>query len=265
MISIAGTPISPNQLQAYWAMAGPAPTILSAMLSNSRNYSYPSLSALQFEVGLRTSIMQAGLDLGRSGVSFSDFSHARCNEALWMLTSQGGFLLRRSIPPSMAIQDIYQNGSLYAFECATAIIIIYYKAVLDVIPETLFNSLFADLYLYSWEFDKDLGVRTVPANEFVPGDVLYFDNPDVDPVTMEWQGENVVYLGDGLYFGHGIGVRNAGGIIAALNEHRRWGAMRSAYLMNQATNPDYYYLYRVSGQNRRVLAQIGTRRIQVSP
>ncbi|WP_010269288.1 protein-glutamine gamma-glutamyltransferase [Paenibacillus senegalensis] len=263
MISIAGTPVGPNQLQGTWAMAGYARQILSAMIANSSNYSYPNLSALQFEVNLRNSIMQTALELGESGASFADFPAARCNEAYWMLTSQGGFLLRPSVPPAAAIRDIYQNGWLYAFECATAIIIIYYKAVLNVLPDPLFNSLFSDLYLYSWEFDKDLGVRTVRTSQFVPGDVLYFDNPDVNPATIEWQGVNVVDLSNGQYFGHGIGVRNAAEIIRILNENRRWGASRSAYLMSQATNPDYHYLFRVSGQNRRIIGQIGSHRVQV--
>src|SRR5690606_11785293 len=97
--------------------------------------------------------------------------------------------------PSDAIRDIFANGHLYGFECATAMIIVLYKAALDSIGEAAYNRLFANTYLYHWNVDRDLGLTTLPESRFIPGDILYFDNPEVDPSMPQWQGENVVYMG----------------------------------------------------------------------
>lgn len=257
MISIAGVHVDPNRLPAHWSQTAPAHHILSQMAAHQTVYSFTRPEELEFEIRLRISIMDESIGMEQSNVSFADFDNSRCNPAYWILTPQGGFRLRGNVRPSAAIRDIYWNGHLYSFECATAIIILYYKAVLNVIPDELFDRLFANLYLFSWEYDRDLAVRTVRTSEFLPADVLYFDNPDVDPLKPEWQGENAVNLGNGLYFGHGIGIRDAAGIITSLNRHRRRGATRSAHLLNQATNPGYLYLYRVSAGFRPAVARIG--------
>ncbi|WP_308218774.1 hypothetical protein [Bacillus cereus group sp. BfR-BA-01347] len=65
------------------------------------------------------------------------------------------------------------------------------------------------MYLYSWHFDPDLGLKTIYINHFLPGDVVYFNNPDFHPQTPWWIGENAVVLGDGTYFGHGLGIKTA--------------------------------------------------------
>ncbi|MDO3677436.1 protein-glutamine gamma-glutamyltransferase [Paenibacillus ehimensis] len=211
---------------------------------NPTTYQYDSEGALRFELRLRTAIVQAARDMQNSAASFASFKKSRCNAAYWTRTEDGGFKMRRDVLPAAAIRDIFSNGRAYAFECATAIIIVLYKAVLETIGDQKFNRLFTDLYLYSWEVDSDLRLITIA--EKMPtysGDILYFKNPDVDPEWMEWQGENVVKLGHDNYFGHGIGIMNAAGIIAKLNKHRKPGSTRSAYLMDQVTYPNFVYLY----------------------
>src|SRR5699024_6217049 len=123
---------------------------------------------------------------------------------------------------------------LYAFECATAIIVIYYHSVLSSIDEHLFNQLFPHLYFYSWHSDSDLGIQMIQTEHFLPGDVVYFRNPDFNPETSWWRGENAVVLEDGTYFGHGIGIRSAEQIIQTLNQARKPGSHQSAYLENIA-------------------------------
>ena len=66
----------------------------------------------------------------------------------------------------------------------------------------------------NWKYlDKDLGVRSSNNKRSLPGDCLYIANPDVDPATPEWQGENVIQLINGRYYGHGIGIRTIEGFI----------------------------------------------------
>ncbi len=188
--------------------------------------------------------MKAAKDMSQGGTRFATYRTSRCNLKYWHLTNQGGFLLRKGVTPAAGIRDIFINGKKYAFECAVAIVILLYKAVLDTIGKEQFNTLFPNLLLFSWHNDSDLGIthRKGGSAYALPGDVLYFKNPDVNPDKMEWQGENVIKMGDDLYYGHGLGIKTSEGMIKALNRHRRANANESAYLKDQVSFPDYQYL-----------------------
>lgn len=233
--------------------------LLHELMQGRGLYMYDSIKPLAFELTLRERIVQAALDLNQSGVQYAVFEDAVCNPLFWTLTPQGGFLQRSDVPSSKAIQDIYRNGPQYAFECATAMLIVLYKAVLDALGPQVFDRLFKDLYLYAWEFDQDLGLSTFRRADYFPGDIQYFRNPAVNPYTPEWQGENVVVLGNDLYYGHGMGILPSDQIIARLNAQRRPGAWRSAYLLNQATQPDFHYLsqFYQKGLRKIAVASVG--------
>ncbi|NIK78237.1 protein-glutamine gamma-glutamyltransferase [Paenibacillus castaneae] len=203
-------------------------------------YRYPNVDALEFELKMRMHIVEAAKALYASGVSFATFAKSKCNEQYWTRTDNGGFQLKSGVLPSVGINDIFENGHLYAFECAGAIIIMLYKAVLDTIGDAVFNSNFQNLYLRDWHYDRDLSLITGNnKDEAYPGDVLYFKNPDFDPDTPEWQGENVIMLDDNLYFGHGIGIESGEDIIAALNRMRKEDSTISAYLQDLVVYPDF--------------------------
>lgn len=206
-------------------------------------YRYPSEAALRFELRLREKLAEASYALRRSGATFAVFEESRCNEAYWRRNSLGGFVLKNGVSPLTGIQDIFDNGRLYAFECATAMVIVLYKAVSECIQPEFFNELFANLVLYTWEYDKDLRlIGGYGLDRSFVGDILYFRNPDVSSETPWWRGENAVKLGPDRYYGHGIGIRSKDEIIAALNRHRESGSTRSAYLTDQFHHPDFEYL-----------------------
>jgi protein-glutamine gamma-glutamyltransferase len=207
---------------------------------------YPTPSDLNFELRMRDQTLAAARALNGSGAAFATFETSRCNPEYWRLESNGAFQLRADRTPADAIRDIFENGPFYGFECATAIVIVFYKAALESIGEAAYNRLFAGTTLFHWNVDRDLGLTTVPASRFVPGDALYFDNPDVDPATMQWQGENVIYMGGGSYYGHGVGITDAASIIAKLHSHRKPGAAKPARLLEQKTYPDYVRLSQAS-------------------
>ncbi|MUT64792.1 protein-glutamine gamma-glutamyltransferase [Paenibacillus sp. NEAU-GSW1] len=218
-------------------------------------YRYDSPEDLRFELAMRQSIVNAAKALQESQAAFAIFEKSRCNEQYWSRTREGGFRLRSGVRPSDAIRDIFQNGELYGFECATAIVIVWYKAILDVIGDEAFNRYFTNLYLRDWNHDSDLWlISTHDKDEAFPGDVLYFKNPDHDLDTPEWQGENVVKLEGNLFFGHGIGIETGEEIIAALNRQREPGAMTSAYLSDLVVYPNFEYLRRLT---MRLHAELG--------
>lgn len=212
--------------------------------SGSEDTTY-KMATLPFESSLRSAIIAAAQALNHSGVSFATFERAYCNQRVWVLTPNGGFQLRPEIAPADGIRDIFLEGAKYGFECATAMVIVLYKAVLDSIEESEFNRLFAGMLLYDWHYDSDLRLIEVQGNSHsVPGDILYFKNPDVSLFTPEWKGENVIKLDDDLYYGHGVGIRSAEEIVQKLNSFRPPGSIISAYLTNQVIYPDFNYLSR---------------------
>lgn len=221
------------------------------ILSSSREvHEYDSQNQLLFEVAMRHAIVVAAIELSKSDLSFTPFKKSRCNPVYWNRTHAGGFELIRGVKPSDAIKDIYINSSKYGTECSTAIIIIYYKALVDILPEELFNELFSNMYLYDWKVDSDLGINTIKTpKEYLPGDCRYFNNPDYNPDTPWWRGENTIDLGDGKFYGHDIGIKTAKEIIKKLNKHRISGSQISAYMLNSVTRPDFkslankYYNY----------------------
>lgn len=246
MIKYAGSEMNPQSLLSQYPPESAEFEMLDKLLKSSTVYKYETQDELTFEIGFRRSIINASLALYRGRLGFRTFYESRCNEAFWVRIENGGFVLKKDINPSDAIYDIFRNTPKYATECATAIVIIYYKAALDAYSENLFNKAFSEITLMNWlQVDDILGIATYRRlPDYLPGDCMYFRNPDVNPLTPEWQGENAIDLGNGSYYGHGIGIGNQDKIIAALNKNRIEDAQASAYLMDNATRPDFNGLYR---------------------
>ncbi|GHH96890.1 protein-glutamine gamma-glutamyltransferase [Neobacillus kokaensis] len=213
--------------------------IIKQMGSYQQVYQYQTIQELKFELFFRSNIMKAARELNSSGAKFTTFSYAFPNKKYWDRLSNGGFLLKNNVSPSTAILDILKNGKLYAFECSTAIAIVLYIATLYSIGSSRFDFLFTRLYLMDWQFDDDLPIHQKNGDDYLPGDVLHFNNPDFDPKQPHWRAENVVYFGDDQYYGHGVGIRNSRTIIDFLNKKRKPYPKISAYLMNMITRPDY--------------------------
>lgn len=234
MIQLSEMPFQQNSL---WQSGSLEDLIFQQMQKETAVFSFFSIKELSFEIRLRKNIITMAKALNESNAKFSIFQYARCNPRYWYLTAAGGFRLKPNIRPSDAILDIFKNSSLYAFECATACVIIIYIAVLKSIGVSLFNQLFQNLYLYSWHADPDLRIHTFYANHFLPGDVVYFNNPDFDPKYHWYRGVNAVALTDGNFFGHGFGIRTGKEMIQILNNKRNPNSNKSAYLTNLVTRP----------------------------
>lgn len=230
---------------------------LDAMQADDGKLSYDSPEQLAFELAVRSATVASALRLYRSGMDFAVFRKSRCNEAYWRRTREGGFVLRDGASPSAAIRDIFENGRAYATECATAMVIVFYGALLEVLGDAAFDRMFPRIELMDWHYLYGaLGSLNMMTKRriYLPGDRRYFANPDVDPSTPEWQGENVIELGDGRFYGHGVGVYPAEGIVRALNRNRERGADTSAYLMDAASRPDYKALFTAYQQGQRARA-----------
>lgn len=216
--------------------------LLEKMSASDEKYQYDYLDQLRFELIFRKEIIKAAIDLYKSRINFAVFNKSKANPKYWNRTNNGGFELKQGAVQADAINNIFENGNAYATECATAMVIVYYKALLNIFSKDDFNKLFPKIYLMNWH-NLDPLLREIgypkKVKDILPGDRGYFKNPDVDPKTPELQGENVIVLLDDLYYGHGIGIESAEEIISALNRSRRSGATQSAYFMDSVSRPDF--------------------------
>lgn len=242
MITVSGSPFDISALAGAYEDGGVQTQLLSTMSESGGSYQYSDLDQLKFELELRNEIVNAAYALHNSRLNFAVFHDTRCNSDYWDRTSNGGFSLKSGAEPSAAINDIFDNGGQYATECATAIMIVYYKALLEVFGDESFNKTFTRIYLMNWDIREPLlkeAGAPKKVDDMLLGDRGYFMNPDVDPQTPQWQGENVIVLPGSLYYGHGIGLTTADGIIKALNFNRKKGSTTSAYFMDDAGRPDF--------------------------
>lgn len=243
MILISGSPLSLSELAPEYPEGGVERQVLEAMHESAEKYPFDTLEQLKFELALRKEIVDAAKALNKSGLRFAVFYKSKCNPEYWDRTDNGGFQLKNGVKPSDAVRDIFQNSRQYATECATAMVIVYYGALLQLLPEETFNRLFPSIYLMNWHgLDPLLREMGTPrrVGDILLGDRCYFKNPEVSPETPELQGENVIVLPGGLYYGHGMGISDADRIIRALNANRKEGATESAYFVEgYAARPSF--------------------------
>ena len=246
MIIIDNKPVEEAFLAADYPEQSVGRSVVEILSASEKKYDYKSLDELKFEVRLREQIIRAAKQLQKSNMAFEVFRESRCNPEYWIRRDNGGFLLKAGVKMSDAVQDIFDNGSKYGTECATAMQIVYLKALLDIFPEDAFNRMFKNVYLMNWHslhrYLRDTGAMT-RRGDYLPGDRRYFVNPDVNPETPEWQGENTIDLGGGLYYGHGMGTHKADKIIRELNANRKDGAARDAHLIQTSARPDFKRLF----------------------
>lgn len=189
-----------------------------------------------------------------------EFGDLKVNSKLWRAegTELGIMHLRAGAKPADALRDIFAQPEKYQFECATAICVIRYKAILDLIGEKDFNRIMGDLKIGPWEQENDAakawsvrgkaqdGSKIAASEKDVkadlkPGDYTYFKNWSVSLSGWSggWQGENVIYLGGGKYYGHPFGVTTGQAIVDHLNTNRQnRGNVKSASLMDLRASLD---------------------------
>lgn len=244
MIKVSGKPINVDNLNTYFSDNSIQLKIANTLSSSNETYTYSSLEQLLFELNLRASTVNSALKLSRSNMDFASFRKSRCNPDFWNRNDDGSFSLKDGVKPSEAIRDIFNQGRKYGTECATAMVIVFYGAILDIYKDELFDKTYPKITLNGWDdLDKNLGLRDYEEiSDVLPGDCKYIKNPDVSPLTPEWQGENVLYIGNNLYFGHGIGNKTEAEMIKLLNLRRKSGSTESAYMTNPNIHQDFKYL-----------------------
>lgn len=184
-------------------------------------------------------VVDAAFALSQSPAKFggNDFDWAR-----WRSVGDGAFKPRFFMKPSESVRDLFAHPERYEYECATAMVIVYYKAMLDVLGDKRFNEVCRDLQIGPWVMEADLERLFVRRGDSIPisepplelGEHTYVKNFDVSPEGREagWQGENVIYVGDGLYYGHPFGIVDSQEIRSALDGQRNQGSTQPSSFVN---------------------------------
>ncbi len=247
MINFTASQADPQAIADSYPAGSRERNIIDLLISSQSVSNFSNPDELRFEVSMRVKILDASVSLYRGRLRFRTFKESFCNEEFWIRMDNGGFRLKDGVLPSDAINDIFSDARKYGTECATAIVMIYYKAILDLYAPELFNSTFSGIILMNWaDISPKLGIATHRSPPvYLPGDCRYFKNPEVNPLTPEWQGENAIFFDGDNYYGHGIGMVTGDIIIKALNSNRIEGATQSAYLLETATRPDFKGLWQI--------------------
>lgn len=215
--------------------------------------------SMRNRVRLGVAYLDAAHALTAAGPGFDLVDSHRFHDLYWQPATHepvfATFETREGVRSSEALLDILLNTEFYGYECKTGQIVLTYMAILTAIGPEDFDAAFPRLRLgpqehARWSFaPAALGVKDLlqtqgrgllpnpdaPAPR--PGDAVYFQNWDVSPASADagWSGENTVYLGQGMYYGHPFGIVTADQIISYLNDEPKVGARRSAAMTPKRT------------------------------
>lgn len=201
---------------------------------------------LSNEVKIATAMADASYNLDSAGVSFQLIKNHKANPDFWTIGHRGTLVLKPGVSPSDALKDVLENPGKYGYECATGLVMVYYQAMLDVLGPKDFDAIAKDLRIGPWDMENDLdralishrpnagkGTETdLGEYKLTPGHYYYFRNWDVtdDARARGWQGENVIYLGGGQFYGHGIGLGSADIFVSKLASEMKEGGKTPSLL-----------------------------------
>ncbi|MBR8657272.1 hypothetical protein KDH83_28545 [Achromobacter sp. Marseille-Q0513] len=185
--------------------------ILLAMLGSPVPFPFPSVPELESAIRIRRRIVQAAR---KTALAF-DTEHAERPEGYWTYDEERGFTI---LPGRSLIEGLRRatqpeaSGQLYAFSCYRAT---EYVTVLGIAQELeQANPALARDLQRQWEtravmsgrfhdtFLHEYGslAEPLPQRFYVPGDRLWFRNPDSASSDVEgYEGSWVFYLGGGLF------------------------------------------------------------------
>lgn len=188
-----------------------AQEILLALVAAPQLLPFGDLAALQSHVRVRSHIVQAAR---RTALAFKTQAAER-PEAFWRYDEAHGFLLRPGCDLIEAIVAATQpeaTGRLYDFSCYRAseyVILLgmalelraHHPALYEDLQQTcrvhaIRSGQFHDVFLTEYGTLQN----PLPAHYYVPGDRLWFRNPDAHSSDIEgYEGSWVIYMGDGLF------------------------------------------------------------------
>ena len=185
--------------------------ILVAMLASPIVFEFPSIQELESHINVRCNIVNAAT---KTFLSFAAYDAERPID-YWEYDSERGFVVRRGKCLIEALRNATQPAAIetaYSFSCYRAteyIVALSLAEEASVCNRELLNSLQLQAEtraIKSGEFHsvfmKEYGSREnpLPARYYVPGDRVWFRNPDAaSSNAIGFEGSWVFYQGGGLF------------------------------------------------------------------
>jgi hypothetical protein len=173
----------------------------------------PFKTTREFKSALR--MRRNAVDIAsRTELSFDTDAITR-PQAYWIYTKENGFLLRQGVSLAEGLEralcpDV--SGSTYAFSCQRASEYLMLFAVVRELSKVNQAGLYAveeqwrkraltgDDFLFRFLEERGTRENPVPMRYYIPGDRIWFKNPDDHSSDIEgYEGSWVVYLGNGLF------------------------------------------------------------------
>jgi hypothetical protein len=185
--------------------------ILIAMMVSPVVFPFPDHDELESAVRIRMNIVGGAR---RTALAF-DTEHAERPEEYWTYSTERGFTLKSGRNLIEALQKTTQpdrTGKLYSFSCYRATEYVIVLAIAEELQQS--NPALLDALQRQWEtraimsgqfhevFLREYGSmeQPLPPKFYVPGDRLWFRNPDEHSSNVEgYEGSWVFYLGEGLF------------------------------------------------------------------
>lgn len=185
--------------------------ILIAMLASPAAFTFPSTAELAAHVRIRRNIVQAGR---KTALAFHTTEVDR-PEDCWTYSDDNGFTVRPGHALISALQKATQpdaSGRLYSFSCYRATEYVILLAIAEELQQcnppllaalqqrwerrAIMSGRFHDVFLREYgTMDEPL-----PPRYYVPGDRLWFRNPDEHSSDVSgYEGSWVFYVGGGLF------------------------------------------------------------------
>ncbi len=164
------------------------------------------------------------------------YSRQTFNRDFWDVKDSHIGRVRDGVRPSDAIDDIVINGGEYKYECATAMMAVYYLALKNHMGADRFDAEFQNLVLAEWRRPAEVTTERFDERPSAPGSYGYIENDaTAEGDALGWTGENVIYIGlsdqgEPLYYGHPFGISTADEIIDELYHYSKPNADRPDFL-----------------------------------
>ena len=184
--------------------------ILAMAISPDVMY-FDSEQELKSNLRMRCTVVQVA---SRTELNFDTSSITR-PQAYWIYTKENGFLLRQGVSLADGLEralcpDV--SGFTYAFSCQRASEYLILYAVVcelqkvnktglnDVEQQWRKRALTGDDFLFRFLGERGTRENPMPVRYYIPGDRIWFKNPDDHSSDLEgFEGSWVIYLGGGRF------------------------------------------------------------------